>query len=210
MGLRCRISRTNLVRVLLACGVAYSLLYVVENDVIAATRYEGYSRMSQAISELSAKGGPDQKVPGGDAPSLGSADDRVPTQRADELDHLWPAHAEYVPMQIAAMGGHKRRPTSEADAPQRLVAYKTAALPAELHRRETLSVVADRPPSRENRWFTCGFSHAWVAPSMTGTTLSYPAGTGKHRQITAAPNTCRRRGFQGLTSRTIATGCARA
>jgi hypothetical protein len=60
-GLQRRISRANLVRALLACGAAYSLLYVVENDVIAATRYEGYSRMSQAISELSAKGAPTRK-----------------------------------------------------------------------------------------------------------------------------------------------------
>ena len=57
-----RIPRANLVRVLLACGIAYPLLYVVENDVIAATRYEGYSRMSQAISELSAKDAPTRKI----------------------------------------------------------------------------------------------------------------------------------------------------
>jgi hypothetical protein len=61
MGLQRRISRANLIRPLLACGVAYSLLYVVESDVIAASRYEGYSRMSQAISELSAKGAPTRK-----------------------------------------------------------------------------------------------------------------------------------------------------
>lgn len=61
MGLQRRISRANLVRALLACGVGYSLVYVVENDVIAATRYQGYSRMSQAISELSAKGAPTRK-----------------------------------------------------------------------------------------------------------------------------------------------------
>jgi hypothetical protein len=61
MRLQRRSSRANLVRTLLACGVAYSLLYVVENDVIAATRYEGYSRMSQAISELSAKGAPTRR-----------------------------------------------------------------------------------------------------------------------------------------------------
>lgn len=60
-GLRRRICRANLVRTLLACGVGYSLLYVVENDLIAATRYEGYSRMSQVISELSAKGAPTRK-----------------------------------------------------------------------------------------------------------------------------------------------------
>ncbi len=56
-----RISRANLTRVLLSCGVAYSLLYVVENDVIAAARYEGYSRVSQAVSELSAKGAPTRR-----------------------------------------------------------------------------------------------------------------------------------------------------
>lgn len=55
------VSRANLARALLACGAGYSLLYVVENDVIAATRYQGYSRMSQAISELSAKGAPTRK-----------------------------------------------------------------------------------------------------------------------------------------------------
>lgn len=56
MGRRRHISRANLVRALLACGVGYSLLYVIENDLVAATRYEGYSRRSQAISELSARG----------------------------------------------------------------------------------------------------------------------------------------------------------
>lgn len=43
---------------LLACGVLFSLLSVVANDVIAATLYDGYSRMSQAISELSATTAP--------------------------------------------------------------------------------------------------------------------------------------------------------
>jgi hypothetical protein len=61
MGLQGRISRANLVRALLACGVGYSLLYVVQNDVIAASRYEGYSRRSQAVSELSAKGAPTRR-----------------------------------------------------------------------------------------------------------------------------------------------------
>ena len=51
-------ARVTLRKVLLACGVLYSLLYVVLNDAVAATRYEGYSRMSQAISELSARGAP--------------------------------------------------------------------------------------------------------------------------------------------------------
>lgn len=37
-----------------ACGVAYSALYAVVNDAVAVTLYGGYSRMSQAVSELSA------------------------------------------------------------------------------------------------------------------------------------------------------------
>ena len=45
-------------QVMLACGIAYSLLYAVVNDVVAASLYEGYSRSSQAISELSATGAP--------------------------------------------------------------------------------------------------------------------------------------------------------
>lgn len=43
---------------LLACGILYALLYPIVNDVIAATLYDGYSRMSQAVSELSATGAP--------------------------------------------------------------------------------------------------------------------------------------------------------
>ncbi len=46
-------------------------------------------------------------------------------------------------------------------------------------------MVADRPPTRENRSLTCGFSHSRVAPGMPGPTLSCPAGTGKHRPTTA-------------------------
>lgn len=42
------------VRVLLACGIVYALLYVVANDLVAATLSDGYSRMSQTVSELSA------------------------------------------------------------------------------------------------------------------------------------------------------------
>jgi hypothetical protein len=48
----------TLVQALLACGVLYALTYVIFNDVIAATSYHGYSRMSQAVSELSASGAP--------------------------------------------------------------------------------------------------------------------------------------------------------
>ena len=47
---------------LLACGVLYALLYVVVNDVLAATLYDGYSRASQAVSELSANGAPTQPM----------------------------------------------------------------------------------------------------------------------------------------------------
>lgn len=43
---------------LLASGIAYAVLYPVVNDAIAATLYDGYSRMSQAVSELSATGAP--------------------------------------------------------------------------------------------------------------------------------------------------------
>ena len=43
---------------LLACGVLYAVLYPIINDAIAATLYHGYSRMDQAVSELSATGAP--------------------------------------------------------------------------------------------------------------------------------------------------------
>lgn len=49
-------ARPRLARALFTCGVAYSLLYAIENDVVAAGRNAGNRRMSQAISELSAKG----------------------------------------------------------------------------------------------------------------------------------------------------------
>jgi uncharacterized protein DUF998 len=39
---------------LLACGIAYAAAYVAANDVVAAAMYDGYSRMDQAVSELSA------------------------------------------------------------------------------------------------------------------------------------------------------------
>ena len=50
--------RANLTAILLVCGVAYSVLYVIASDVIAATLYDGYSRMDQAISELSGTSAP--------------------------------------------------------------------------------------------------------------------------------------------------------
>jgi len=43
-------------RVLLACGCAYPAVYVITNDVIAASLYDRYNRMDQVISELSANG----------------------------------------------------------------------------------------------------------------------------------------------------------
>jgi hypothetical protein len=51
-------TRSSARQALLACGIVYALLYVIVNDVIAATVYDGYSRMSQAVSELSATGAP--------------------------------------------------------------------------------------------------------------------------------------------------------
>jgi hypothetical protein len=49
-------TRISARQALLACGIVYALLYVIVNDVIAATLYDGYSRRSQAVSELSATG----------------------------------------------------------------------------------------------------------------------------------------------------------
>jgi len=46
----------NGVKVLLACGVVYSVSYVALNDAVAATLSHGYNRMDQAVSELSASG----------------------------------------------------------------------------------------------------------------------------------------------------------
>jgi hypothetical protein len=48
------------VQILLLCGVAYGVAYVVANDLIAAPFYDGYHRMRHAISELSASGAPTQ------------------------------------------------------------------------------------------------------------------------------------------------------
>ena len=53
-----RTTRISGRQALLACGIVYAVLYVIVNDVIAATLYDGYSRMSQAVSELSATGAP--------------------------------------------------------------------------------------------------------------------------------------------------------
>ncbi len=51
-------SRITDSRILLACGVLYGVLYVVASDVIAAPLNDGYSRMDQAISELSGTSAP--------------------------------------------------------------------------------------------------------------------------------------------------------
>jgi len=57
-GFRERAGHLGPTQVLLSCGILYAVLYPVANDVIAATAYEGYDRMSQAVSELSATGAP--------------------------------------------------------------------------------------------------------------------------------------------------------
>lgn len=51
-------TRRKVRQALLVCGMLYAVLYPVVNDAIAATFYGGYSRMSQAVSELSATGAP--------------------------------------------------------------------------------------------------------------------------------------------------------
>lgn len=53
-----RTTSVTMVQTLLACGILYTLLYPIVNDVIAAAMYDGYSRTSQAVSELSAVGAP--------------------------------------------------------------------------------------------------------------------------------------------------------
>lgn len=53
-----RRQRRVLRKALLACGIGYGVAYIVANDVIAAALYDGYSPMSQAVSELSATGAP--------------------------------------------------------------------------------------------------------------------------------------------------------
>jgi hypothetical protein len=56
-------SRHDLIRkILLASGIASSLLYVVANDIVAAMSYPGYSRISQPISQLSATFAPSRTV----------------------------------------------------------------------------------------------------------------------------------------------------
>lgn len=53
--------RGRTVAALLGCGIAYPVTYVVANDLVAATRYSGYSRIDQAVSELSATGAPTRR-----------------------------------------------------------------------------------------------------------------------------------------------------
>ena len=56
-GLAASRKRGSVIRkALFACGIGYGFAYVVANDVIAAHMVDGYSRLDQAISELSAKG----------------------------------------------------------------------------------------------------------------------------------------------------------
>lgn len=62
--------RTPAQRGLLACGIGYGVAYVVANDVVAATIYEGYSRRDQAISELSATGAPSRAFLNGMLPAF--------------------------------------------------------------------------------------------------------------------------------------------
>jgi hypothetical protein len=52
------IARKSPRQALLACGILYAVLYPIVNDMLAAAMYDGYSRMSQAVSELSAVGAP--------------------------------------------------------------------------------------------------------------------------------------------------------
>lgn len=54
--------RDALRRILLAAGPLSSLLYVVVTDGLAASRWEGYRRTSQMVSELFAAGSPGRDV----------------------------------------------------------------------------------------------------------------------------------------------------
>ena len=49
-------SRVTWTNALLSGAIVYALSYVVANDVVGASLYHGYSRVNQAVSELSAKG----------------------------------------------------------------------------------------------------------------------------------------------------------
>jgi hypothetical protein len=58
------------VKALLGCGIAYPVVYAVTNDVIAASRYDSYSRLNQAVSELSATGAPTRRFLTASLPAL--------------------------------------------------------------------------------------------------------------------------------------------
>jgi hypothetical protein len=45
-------------RLLLACGIVYGVVYVISNDLIAASAHHGYSRRDRVVSELSAGSAP--------------------------------------------------------------------------------------------------------------------------------------------------------
>ncbi|MEU4421519.1 DUF998 domain-containing protein [Actinoplanes sp. NPDC024001] len=45
---------------LLLCGIGYGVFYVIANDLIATAMWDDYSRIDQAISELSGTGAPSQ------------------------------------------------------------------------------------------------------------------------------------------------------
>ena len=51
-------SRAVVQKVLVGCGLLYSVSYALIPDIAGATGYAGYSPMSQAVSELSATGAP--------------------------------------------------------------------------------------------------------------------------------------------------------
>lgn len=55
-------TRPLLDKALLFCGIVYSVSYVVANDVIAAMMFPGYSRLDQAISELSGTRAPSRAL----------------------------------------------------------------------------------------------------------------------------------------------------
>lgn len=55
-------NRVMVRKVLLVCGVLAPLFYIVANDVIAASLYPGYSRISRPVSELSATYAPTKPI----------------------------------------------------------------------------------------------------------------------------------------------------
>jgi hypothetical protein len=57
-----RLGESPVRKTLLVCGVVSSLIYVVINDLVAASLYGSYSRVSQAVSELSAIDAPSRPI----------------------------------------------------------------------------------------------------------------------------------------------------